>query len=240
MSWLRTLLPLLLSMRSLQPCGRPILELKVATIARDVARLYATFRDFSQLCFTTSRDFIKIIANDRKTSIHMTSVFFVPRPSANLRDLCSRLWPRLCEGQVQDRPGLVARGQMPPRAQAALSSCRLLAMAKPIDSQPDGVRPLAVGEVLHRLVARAVGLQLRDRFQRHFASLQYGVATPPGGCETIVADIRAYIEQEPQSLVLQVDLANAFNEVDRVAMFEELRDHFPELVPFAMLLICRA
>jgi hypothetical protein len=104
-------------------------------------------------------------------------------------------------------------------------------MAKPIDGQPDGVRPLAVGEVLHMLVARAVGLQLRDRFQLHFAPLQYGVATP-GGCEAIVAGIRAYIEQEPQSLVLQVDLANAFNEVDRVAMFEELRDHFPELVPF--------
>jgi AcrR family transcriptional regulator len=126
---------------------------------------------------------------------------------------------------------LVARGQMPPRARAALSSCRLLAMAKPIEGQPDGVRSLAVGEVLHRLVARAVGLQLRDRFQQHFAPLQYGVATP-GGCEAIVAGIRAYIEQEPQSLFLQVDLANAFNEVDRVAMFEELRDHFPELVAF--------
>jgi hypothetical protein len=78
----------------------------------------------------------------------------------------------------------VARGQMPPRARAALSSCRLLAMAKPIDGQPDGVKPLAVGEVLHRLVARAVGLQLRDPFQQHFAPLQYGVATP-GGCEAI-------------------------------------------------------
>jgi hypothetical protein len=118
---------------------------------------------------------------------------------------------------------LVARGQMPPRARAALSSCRLLAMVKPIDGQPDGVGPLAIGEVL--------GLQLRDRFQQHFAPLQYGVATP-GGCEAIVAGIRAYIKREPQSLVLRVDLANAFNEVDRVAMFEELRDHFPELVPF--------
>jgi hypothetical protein len=103
--------------------------------------------------------------------------------------------------------------------------------AEPIDGQPDGVRPLAVGEVLHRLVARAVGLQLRYRFQQHFAPLQFEVATS-GCCEVIVAGIRAYIEQEPQSLVLQVDLANAFNEVDRVAMFEKLRDHFPELVPF--------
>jgi hypothetical protein len=104
----------------------------------------------------------------------------------------------------------VARGQMPPRARAALSSCKLLAMAKPIDGQPDGVRQLAVGEVLHKFVARTVDLQLRDRFQQHFAPLQYGVATP-GGCEAVVAGLRAYIEQEPQSLVLQVDLANAFN-----------------------------
>jgi hypothetical protein len=69
-------------------------------------------------------------------------------------------------------------------------------MAKPIDGQPDGVRPLAVGKVLHKLVARAVGLQLQDRFQQHFAPLQYGVATP-GGCEAILAGIRAYIKQEP-------------------------------------------
>ncbi|GAQ92922.1 hypothetical protein with reverse transcriptase-like domain [Klebsormidium nitens] len=57
-------------------------------------------------------------------------------------------------------------------------------MAKRVEGGPDGVRPLAVGEVLHRLVARAV------------------------------------------------DLANAFNEVDRVAMFDELRLHFLELLPF--------
>jgi hypothetical protein len=93
-------------------------------------------------------------------------------------------------------------------------------MTKRTDSQPDGVRPLAVGEVLHTLVApsRAVGLQLRDWFQQHFAPLQYEMAIP-GGCEAIVAGISAHIEQKAQSLVLQIDLANAFNEVDCVAMF---------------------
>jgi hypothetical protein len=40
---------------------RPIL--KVATVARDIARLCATFRDFPRLCFATLRDFIKNIAN---------------------------------------------------------------------------------------------------------------------------------------------------------------------------------
>jgi hypothetical protein len=53
---------------------------------------------------------------------------------------------------------------VPPHARAALSSSRLLAMAKPVAGGSDGIRPLAVGEVLHRLVARAVGLQYGERF----------------------------------------------------------------------------
>jgi hypothetical protein len=77
-----------------------------------------------------------------------------------------------------------------------------------------------------------VGLQLRDWFQQHLAPLQYEVATL-GGCEATVVGVGAYIKQEPQSLVLRVDkLLGVFNKVDRIAMFEELWDHCPELVPF--------
>jgi hypothetical protein len=50
-----------------------------------------------------------------------------------------------------------------------------------------------------------------------------------------VAGIKAYIEQKPGLLRCSAGRfgANAFNEVDRVAIFsEELRDHFLELVPF--------
>jgi predicted transcriptional regulator len=64
---------------------RPILDLKIATVARDVARLCATFRDFPRLWFATLRDFIKILAIDRKSLIRMTSHFFVLRPSATFR-----------------------------------------------------------------------------------------------------------------------------------------------------------
>jgi hypothetical protein len=76
---------------------RPILDLKVATVARDVAQLCATFRDFPRLWFATLRDFIENIANDRKNLIHMTSFFFVLRPSATFRDL-----PRLFATLVRD------------------------------------------------------------------------------------------------------------------------------------------
>jgi hypothetical protein len=86
----------------LKEIHRPILDLKVATVARNVARLCATFRDFPRLWFATLRDFIENIANDRKTLILMTSFFFVLQPSATFRDLprifatlvreFSRLW----------------------------------------------------------------------------------------------------------------------------------------------------
>jgi hypothetical protein len=89
---------------------RSILDLKVATISRNVARLCATFCDFPRLCFATMRDFMKIIANDCKSLIHMISFIFVPslfrdlsRPFATFCDFGLRLWPRLCEGRVQDR-----------------------------------------------------------------------------------------------------------------------------------------
>jgi hypothetical protein len=82
----------------------------------------------------------------------------------------------------------VALGQLPPRAQAALTSCRLLAMAKPVVDGPDGVRPIAVAEVFQRLISRAIALQMRDTFQEYFSPLQYAVATL-AGCETIIAGI---------------------------------------------------
>ena len=128
----------------------------------------------------------------------------------------------------------MARGEVPPRAQAALSSCRLLALAKTVPDGPDGVRPIAIAEVLQRLVSRSIALQMRDAFQQFFSPLQFAVSTP-GGCESIVAGIRALLDVDPELLVMQVDLANAFNEVDRTAIFEELRAHFPALIPFTRL-----
>ncbi len=129
---------------------------------------------------------------------------------------------------------IIARGEVPPRAREALSACRLLALAKPVVDGPDGVRPIAIAEVLQRLVSRAIALQMRDAFQQFFSPLQYAVSTP-GGCESIIAGVRALLDVDPELLVLQVDLANAFNEVDRVAIFEELRTHFPALIPFTRL-----
>jgi hypothetical protein len=87
------------------PEGRQGCTRRCATLC-DLPRLFATL-----LCNVAR--LTKIIANDRKTLTSMISIFFVLRASATFRDLprlsatlCDfgpRLWPRLCEGQVQDR-----------------------------------------------------------------------------------------------------------------------------------------
>jgi hypothetical protein len=79
---------------------------RLHTMLRNFVRPFATFRDFAlRRCATLS----KIIANDRKISIHMTSLFFVPRnlprPFTTFRDFGPRLWPRLCQ-TVGSRRGL--------------------------------------------------------------------------------------------------------------------------------------
>jgi hypothetical protein len=58
-------------------------------------------------------------------------------------------------------------------------------------------------------------------FQEFFSPLQHAIATLTG-CKTIVSGVRALLEADPELLVLHVDMANAFIENDRVAIFEEL------------------
>ncbi|CAI7830356.1 unnamed protein product, partial [Closterium sp. NIES-53] len=50
-----------------------------------------------------------------------------------------------------------------------------------------------------------------------FLPLQYGVAVP-GGAETVIHAARAYLDAHPTSMVLQADIANAFNSVSRQAI----------------------
>jgi hypothetical protein len=122
---------------------------------------------------------------------------------------------------------LVAAGRITERVAETLTTGRLMAMAKP----ERGVRPIAVGEVLLRLVGRAIGRQLREQFQQSLQPFQFGVATP-GGCEAVVHGVRAHLDVHPDHVLLQTDVENAFNCIHRTAIFSELRERMPQLVPF--------
>ncbi|KAL2629177.1 hypothetical protein R1flu_013863 [Riccia fluitans] len=99
-----------------------------------------------------------------------------------------------------------------------LGALCLLALEKP----SGGVRPIAVGEVLYRLVASSMGFQFREAVADHFSPLQFGMATR-GGYETIIHGLWATLDLHPDWDIFQVDIKNAFNTVSREALFRELR-----------------
>ena len=141
---------------------------------------------------------------------------------SEVRDLCDCF----C-GIVQK----VAAGGLGPVVGRALASARLIALAK----GGGDVRPIAVGEVLRRLVARSICIQERATMADIFSPVQYGVATP-GGLDQVVHQIQAGLEAHSDWGVFKCDLRNAFNFVSRQAFFNETLQFLPSIMPFTWLL----
>ncbi|GJP58839.1 hypothetical protein CLOP_g4312 [Closterium sp. NIES-67] len=124
-------------------------------------------------------------------------------------------------------------GRCPSAARSLLASSTLVALAKPNGD----VRPIAIGEVLVRVLSRAVCLQLRDQMARVFlASQQFGVGVTCGTEVTVRGVVRA-LADHPGWVVLQLDVANAFNSFFRDVLFQALHasPEFRCLIPFIRL-----
>ena len=117
----------------------------------------------------------------------------------------------------------IANGAAP--GQQMLCASRLLALEKP----GGGVRPLGVGELIYRLAMKAI---LAVGFSGHgLLPSQFGVGTP-GGVEPLLRLIERAVDGSlPVRFdhLADVDLRNAFNEVDRTHMADEVRRHCPGL-----------
>lgn len=99
----------------------------------------------------------------------------------------------------------------------------------PLRKKDNGVRPIAVGETLRRLVSRCFCCALQPKFERLFSAAgQVGVCLK-NGAEAAVHAVRLAIARTPSVAVLKVDFANAFNSVCRAAVYNEVRQRFPEL-----------
>ncbi|CAI7854995.1 unnamed protein product [Closterium sp. NIES-54] len=122
-------------------------------------------------------------------------------------------------------------GNLPASVANLLTASRLIALAKP----GGGARPITIGECLTRLAAKAALSAMGEAARVFFLPLQYGVAVP-GGAETVIHAARAYLDVHPTSMVLQADIANAFNSVLRHAIATALQDPaLSPLLPFVKL-----
>lgn len=121
---------------------------------------------------------------------------------------------------------LLAKGEVPQEIGPWLAGAPLF----PLRKKDGGVRPIAVGEVLRRLVSRCFCAALRPKADAIFLQNgQVGVGVA-GGAEAAVQAVRIKAAAVGErNLVLKVDVENAFNTISRGAVLRKVCEVFPEL-----------
>jgi hypothetical protein len=74
---------------------------------------------------------------------------------------------------------------------------------------------------LYELISNVLCLQFHETFATHFSPHQFGVATK-GGCEIVIHSIMCILDLRFDWVVLQFDMANAFNLVSRGVILQKL------------------
>ena len=119
----------------------------------------------------------------------------------------------------------ISTSYVDPSGLAAYTACRLI----PLDKNP-GVRPIGVGEVLRRIVGKAVMRIARQDLQCAAGSSQL-CAGQIGGCEAAVHAMKRIFALPSVEGVLLVDATNAFNELNRQVTLRNVEVACPVLAP---------
>ena len=111
----------------------------------------------------------------------------------------------------------LADGNLPESAVDLLGLTKLTPLLK----DNGGIRPVAGGECLRKLTARALVREHRGALLAAVGEHQYG-AGRAGGAEILVHTVQAVAAHRPGHAWVQLDLANAFNSVSRRAALDAL------------------
>ena len=120
-------------------------------------------------------------------------------------------------------------GAIPDSVCPVLYGANLLALNKP----GGGIRPIAVGNVFRRLVAKSVVRLVGEEIGVKLRPTQLGFGTP-GGCEAAIHATRRYLSQAGEILprvLLKLDYKNAFNTIRRDYLLRVVRKELPQLYP---------
>ncbi|XP_075259889.1 uncharacterized protein LOC142351636 [Convolutriloba macropyga] len=124
-----------------------------------------------------------------------------------------------------------SRGLFPVFISKALCCASLTALSK----KKGGVRPIAVGEVLRRLIAKCLVSEAKSEAIELFDSLQLGVGIS-GGAEAIIHSSKNtydnIVSAQKDGGVLQIDFQNAFNSVKRSHLLKATYEFIPGIAVF--------
>ena len=101
-----------------------------------------------------------------------------------------------------------------------------------LQKKDGGVRPVAAGCTLRRLIAKVAGCKVMDAIGEILAPRQLGVGVR-GGAEAAVHATRLYLEDlATDKAMLKLDFRNAFNSIHRDKVLAAVLEHSPGLYPF--------
>ena len=133
------------------------------------------------------------------------------------------------ETQLTRLVNIMAKGAVPAVVSPHLCGARLIAANK----KSGGLRPIAVGNILRRLTSKLFSRAVSERMENLLAPHQLGVGIR-GGVEAAVHTVREAVASNPDKWLLQVDLENAFNCVDRSFVLAEVARHLPDCLAWAV------
>ena len=122
---------------------------------------------------------------------------------------------------------MMIKGNCPYELTAFLGGAKLIALKK---SDSDGVRPIAIGEILRRITSKVCLKHSMKEALRLFDQHQVGVGVPRG-IESIVHFLNQFFDHnEDNDLIwLGIDWKNAFNSICRKTMLEYVAEQFPDI-----------
>jgi hypothetical protein len=153
--------------------------------------------------------------------------------SAGPSGLDAQAWRRICtsyqsaSSELCNALALVARKicstYVDPEPLKPLNACRLVAL----DKCP-GVRPIGIGEVPRRIIAKAILSVVSEDIQQVAGVLQC-CAGQKGGCEAAIHAMQSMASKEETEGVLLIDAENAFNSLNRMNAMANIQALCPSL-----------
>ena len=130
---------------------------------------------------------------------------------------------------------LLAEGKVKWDIQPYLGGAALSALIK----KGGGIRPVAVGEIVRRLVSKALLSEVKHMIPAVLGTQQFGVGAK-GGSQRVGHLMRRLWQirnSDPKFCVWKGDFSNAFNAGLRQKILEAVKKHIPALLPWASWLL---
>ena len=112
------------------------------------------------------------------------------------------------------RPGRSTHSFIDPSTLAAYTSCRLI----PLNKCP-GVRPIGIGEVVRRIIGKAVMRVMKYDLQDSIGNIQL-CAGQDAGCEAAVHSMEKVFADENTEAMILVDASNALEQTSDTSQLQ--------------------